>query len=144
MPGNSNNNKLIIRLLQLQPGVSISNCLSSFNRPTLTTSSSVVTKPQLYIQQQQLIARQRQQQAQRQAMLAQQYSGVPMGLPNRMNQMTQAQFHAMRGNPMARPVNLPQHLQAQQQQQQHQVRIFPNTLFYVLDQANMSSISSNS
>jgi len=74
------------------------------------------TNPQLQMQQQQMIAQQRQQQAQRQAMLAQQYSGVPMGLPNGMNQMTQAQFHAMRGNPMARPVNLPQHLQAQQQQ----------------------------
>ncbi|KAK0100768.1 hypothetical protein ONS95_007217 [Cadophora gregata] len=74
------------------------------------------TNPQLQMQQQQMIAQQRQQQAQRQAMLAQQYSGVPIGLPNGMNQMTQAQFHAMRGNPMARPVNLPQHLQAQQQQ----------------------------
>ena len=94
------------------------------------------------MQQQQMIAQQRQQQAQRQAMLAQQYSGVPMGLPNGMNQMTQAQFHAMRGNPMARPVNLPQHLQAQQQQvaenslqqqqqqqaaqQQHHVRLIPS------------------
>ncbi|PBP23747.1 Topoisomerase II-associated protein PAT1 [Diplocarpon rosae] len=69
--------------------------------------------PQLQMQQQ---AMRQQAQAQRQAMLAQQYSGMPMGMQNGMNQMTQAQYHAMRGNPMARPVNLPQHLQQQQQQ----------------------------
>lgn len=54
-------------------------------------------------------------------------------MPNGMNQMTQAQYAAMRSGPMARPVNLPQHLQQaqaqaqhtleqQQAQQQHQVR----------------------
>lgn len=86
---------------------------------------------------------QRQQAAARQALMAQQYSGMQMGVPNgmnQMNQMSQAQFHAMRANggPMARPVNLPQHLQQaqqqisqqsleqQQQQQQHQVS---NVLF---------------
>lgn len=69
------------------------------------------------MQQQQIIHQQRQQQAARQAMLAQQYSGpLPMGMPNGINQMTQAQFNAMRGGSMARPVNLPQHLQQQQQQ----------------------------
>ncbi|KUJ13152.1 uncharacterized protein LY89DRAFT_699108 [Mollisia scopiformis] len=68
------------------------------------------------IQQQQMIQHQRQQQAARQAMLAQQYSGMPMQMANGMNQMTQAQFQAMRGGPVARPVNLPQHLQQQQQQ----------------------------
>lgn len=35
-----------------------------------------------------------------------------------MNQMAWAQFQAMRGNPM-RPVNLPKHLQQQQQQAEH-------------------------
>jgi hypothetical protein len=70
----------------------------------------------MQVQQQQMIAHQRHQQAARQAMLAQQYSGVPIGIQNGMNQMTPAQFQAMRGGPMARPVNLPQHLQAQQQQ----------------------------
>ncbi|CZR69125.1 uncharacterized protein PAC_19025 [Phialocephala subalpina] len=126
------------------------------------------------LQQQQMIQHQRQQQAARQAMLAQQYSGMPgqmgpnpQGLfqvpqaphvqmqqtlqnlinqqqreraaegrhgaqdagtnaPNShssgMNQMTQAQFRAMRGNPMARPVNLPQHLQQQQQQAEHSLQ----------------------
>jgi hypothetical protein len=54
-------------------------------------------------------------------MLAQQYSGVPVGMQNGMNQMTQAQFQAMRGNPM-RPVNLPQHLQQQQQQAEHSLQ----------------------
>jgi hypothetical protein len=53
------------------------------------------------------IAHQRQQQAARQAMLAQQYSGVPIGMQNGMNSMTQAQFNAMRNGGM-RPVNLPQ------------------------------------
>ena len=68
-------------------------------------------------QQQQIIQQQRQNQA-RQAMLAQQYSGQPlMGMPNGMNPM--AQFNAMRAGPMARPVNLPQHLQQQQQQAEH-------------------------
>ncbi len=86
--------------------------------PKLTRHLShlVASNPQLQMQQQAMIQQQRQQQAQRQAMLAQQYSGIPVGMPNGMNQMTQAQFHAIRGNPMARPVNLPQHLQAQQQQ----------------------------
>ena len=69
------------------------------------------------MQQQHMIQQQRQQQAARQAMLAQQYSGqLPIGMQNGMNQM--AQFNAMRG-PMARPVNLPQHLQQQQQQAEH-------------------------
>jgi len=75
------------------------------------------------MQQQQIIQHQRQQQAARQAMLAQQYSGIPVGMPNGMNQMTQAQFQAMRGNPMTtRPVNLPQHLQQQQQQAEHSLQ----------------------
>lgn len=73
-------------------------------------------------QQQQMIAHQRHQQAARQAMLAQQYSGVPIGMQNGMNQMTPAQFNAMRGGPMARPVNLPQHLQAQQAQAEHSLQ----------------------
>ncbi|KAE8442046.1 hypothetical protein EG329_003903 [Mollisiaceae sp. DMI_Dod_QoI] len=73
------------------------------------------------IQQQQMIQHQRQQAA-RQAMLAQQYSGMPVQMPNGMNQMTPAQFQAMRGNPMARPVNLPQHLQQQQQQAEHSLQ----------------------
>ena len=51
--------------------------------------------------------------------MAQQYSGMPMGVPNGMGQMTPAQFAAMRGGPMARSVNLPQHLQQAQQQAQH-------------------------
>jgi len=41
-------------------------------------------------------------------------------MPNGMNQM--AQFNAMRGGPMARPVNLPQHLQQQQQQAEHSLQ----------------------
>ena len=73
------------------------------------------------IQQQQMIQHQRQQAA-RQAMLAQQYSGMPVQMANGMSQMTQAQFQAMRGNPMARPVNLPQHLQQQQQQAEHSLQ----------------------
>jgi hypothetical protein len=73
------------------------------------------------MQQQQQIMQQQRQQAARQAMLAQQYSGQPlMGMPNGMNQM--AQFNAMRGGPMARPVNLPQHLQQQQQQAEHSLQ----------------------
>jgi DNA-binding NtrC family response regulator len=72
-------------------------------------------------QQQQMIAHQRQQQIARQTMLAQQYSGVPVGMQSGMNQMTQAQFQAMRGNPM-RPVNLPQHLQQAQQQAEHSLQ----------------------
>ena len=38
-----------------------------------------------------------------------------MGMANGMNQLTPAQFQAMRGTQM-RPVNLPQHLQQAQQQ----------------------------
>jgi len=88
------------------------------------------------MQQQHMIAQHRQAQAARQALMAQQYSGVAPGMmPNGMNQMTPAQYNAMRSGPMARPVNLPQHLQhAQQQaqqsleqqqaQQQHQVSDF--------------------
>jgi hypothetical protein len=80
----------------------------------------VANNPQLQqLQQQQIIQHQRQQQAARQALMAQQYSGMPMGVPNGMGQMTQAQFAAMRGGPMARSVNLPQHLQQAQQQAQH-------------------------
>jgi hypothetical protein len=72
------------------------------------------------IQQQQILQHQRQQAAARQALMAQQYNGLPMGIPNGMNQMTQAQYQAMRGGgPMARSVNLPQHLQQAQQQAQH-------------------------
>jgi len=87
------------------------------------------------MQQQHLIAQHRQAAA-RQALMAQQYSGVAPGMmPNGMNQLTAAQYNAMRSAPMARPVNLPQHLQQQQQQaqqsleqqqaqQQHQVSVF--------------------
>jgi hypothetical protein len=73
------------------------------------------------MQQQQMIAHQRQQQLARQSMLQQQYSGVPVSMQNGINQMTQAQFQALRGNPM-RPVNLPQHLQQQQQQAEHSLQ----------------------
>lgn len=73
------------------------------------------------MQQQQMIQQHRQQQAARQALMAQQYSGVMPGggMPNGMNQMTPAQYAAMRSGPMARPVNLPQHLQQAQAQAQH-------------------------
>lgn len=55
----------------------------------------------------------------RQQLMAQQYGGMPMNMPNGMGQMSQAQFAAMRaGGPMARSVNLPQHLQQAQQQAQ--------------------------
>jgi hypothetical protein len=70
---------------------------------------------QMQHQQQAMIAQQRAAQQARQQMLAQHYSGMPVNMPNGMNQMTQAQYQAMRGGPtMARPVNLPQHLQQQQ------------------------------
>lgn len=70
--------------------------------------------------------------AARQALMAQQYGGMQMGAPNGTNQISPAQYAAMRaGGPMARSVNLPQHLQQAQQQaqqslehqqaQQHQV-----------------------
>jgi hypothetical protein len=75
----------------------------------------VANNPQLQLQQQQII----QQQRQRQLQMAQQYSGITMGVQNGMGQMTQAQFAAMRGGPMARSVNLPQHLQQQQAAAQH-------------------------
>lgn len=68
------------------------------------------------LQQQQMLQQQRQQAAARQALMQQQYSGNMPGnmgmMQNGMQQLTQAQFNQMRG-PM-RPVNLPQHLQAQQ------------------------------
>lgn len=81
-------------------------------------SDLVANNPQLQHQMQQQHLIQRQQQAARQALMAQQYSGMPV-LPNGMSPMNAAQFAAMRGNPMARPVNLPQHLQQAQQQAQH-------------------------
>ncbi|RFU25735.1 hypothetical protein B7463_g10604, partial [Scytalidium lignicola] len=74
---------------------------------------------QMQQQQQQMIQHQRQQAA-RQALMAQQYGGMPVGMPNGMNQMSAAQFAAMRGTPIPRPVNLPQHLQAQQQAMEQQ------------------------
>ena len=84
----------------------------------------VANNPQLQqLQQQQIIAQHRQQQAARQALMAQQYSGMPLGVPNGMGQMTQAQFAAIRGGPMARSVNLPQHLQQAQQQAQHSLNL---------------------
>lgn len=85
----------------------------------------VAANPQFHMQQQQqqqILQQQRQQaMAARSAMLQQQYSGagIPMNAQNSMGGMTQAQYQAMRGGPMARSVNLPQHLQQQQQQAQH-------------------------
>jgi hypothetical protein len=80
----------------------------------------VVVNPQL-MQQHQMMQHQAQQR--RQAIMAQQYSGIPVQMPNGMNPMAAAQMNAqfaMRGaTPMARPINLPQHLAAQQQQAQH-------------------------
>ncbi|PQE17357.1 Topoisomerase II-associated PAT1 protein [Rutstroemia sp. NJR-2017a BVV2] len=77
--------------------------------------------PQL-MQQHQMMQHQAAQQR-RQAIMAQQYSGIPVAMPNGMNPMAAAQMNAqfaMRGaTPMARPINLPQHLAAQQQQAQH-------------------------
>jgi hypothetical protein len=58
------------------------------------------------------------QQAPRQARMGRQRSGMPMGVPNGMDQMTQAQFTAMSEGPIARTVNLPQHSLEQQQPQQ--------------------------
>lgn len=77
----------------------------------------------MHQQQQAQILIQQRHQAQRQAILAQQYSGMPMNMPNGLPTMTTAQFQAMRGQtaPM-RPVNLPQHLQAQQQQAEHSLQ----------------------
>jgi hypothetical protein len=80
----------------------------------------MLVNPQL-MQQHQMMQHQAAQQR-RQAIMAQQYSGIPVAMPNGMNPMAaqmNAQF-AMRGaTPMARPINLPQHLAAQQQQAQH-------------------------
>jgi hypothetical protein len=72
------------------------------------------------LQQQQLMQHQRQQAlSARQALMQQQYAGMQMGVPNGMGQISQAQYAAMRaGGPMARSVNLPQHLQHAQQQAQ--------------------------
>lgn len=97
----------------------------------------IVSNPQLQqLQQHQLMQQQQhqrqQQAAARQALMAQQYGGMQMGVPNGMGQISPAQYAAMRsGGPMARSVNLPQHLQQAQQQaqqsleqqqaQQHQV-----------------------
>jgi hypothetical protein len=80
----------------------------------------IVSNPQLQqLQQQQLMQHQRQQAiSARQALMQQQY-GMQMGVPNGMGQISQAQYAAMRaGGPMARSVNLPQHLQQAQQQAQ--------------------------
>ncbi|KAH6678084.1 hypothetical protein B0J14DRAFT_650301 [Halenospora varia] len=83
--------------------------------------------PRMNAQQQQHIMQQRRQlQVERQAMMAQQgmpQQGMPMGMnPNAKAQMTLAQYKAMRRGQnlmgVARPVNLPQHLQ-QTQQAQH-------------------------
>jgi hypothetical protein len=70
--------------------------------------------------QQQHMLRQRQVQAQQQALLAQQqgYGGLPMNMPNGVGPGMNPQFAAMRAAPNMRPVNLPQHLQAQQAQAQ--------------------------
>ena len=105
----------------------------AFNEPKLTDRLNIVqNNPQLqqqmqHQQQQMQLHQQRQAQAQRQAMMAQQYSGnMPGGMmPNGMNMtpVQAAQYANMRGTTMARPVNLPQHLQqaqAQAQQQAHQ------------------------
>ncbi|KAF4612541.1 hypothetical protein G7Y89_g15591 [Cudoniella acicularis] len=77
------------------------------------------SNPQFQMQQQQhMIQQQQRAQVARQAMMAQSYSGMPV-MQNGIPQMTPAQFNAMRGTAMARPVNLPQHLQQAQQQAQH-------------------------
>ena len=86
-------------------------------------SRITVSNPQLQQLQQQQLMQQHQRQAlsARQAMMAQQYAGMQMGVPNGMGgQISQAQYAAaMRaGGPMARSVNLPQHLQQAQQQAQ--------------------------
>jgi hypothetical protein len=82
----------------------------------------VAANPQLQqMQAQQQMIQQQRAHAARQAMLAQQYSGVPV-MQNGMN-ITPSQFNAMRGTgPMARPVNLPQHLQQQQAQAEHSLQ----------------------
>ena len=102
-----------------------------FDGPNAYTGCLIIVanSPQLQQlqQQQQIINQQRQQQAARQqALMSQQYSGMPMGVgvPNGMGQMTPAQFAALRSGPMARSVNLPQHLQQAQQQAQVSVH-FP-------------------
>jgi hypothetical protein len=91
-------------------------------------------------QQQQMTLKQwqqRQQQAARQAMLAQQYSGIPlMDMPNGMNQM--AQFNAMRAGPMARPVNPPQHIQLTHAQAQAQHQVW-NSVKIILSVADVSA-----
>lgn len=80
------------------------------------------SNPQLQqLQQQQLMQQHQRQALSRQAMMAQQYAGMQMGVPNGMGgQISQAQYAAaMRASgPMARSVNLPQHLQQAQQQAQ--------------------------
>jgi hypothetical protein len=72
-------------------------------------------------------------------MMQQQFgNAMPMGMPNGMNQMNQAQFNAMRGGPNMRPVALPQHLQQQQviaqeqaqQAQQQQVILYSQAAIF--------------
>lgn len=127
----SSSNWLVSNILYTMPCVVVDGCYlpDAVDGPNADRNLIIVANnPQFQMQQQQqqqqhIMAQQRQAQVARQAMMAQQYSGMPMGMnPNAMGQMTQAQFQAMRGqNPMgvARPVNLPQHLQQQQQQAQH-------------------------
>ncbi|RKF84007.1 Transcriptional activator ptaB [Golovinomyces cichoracearum] len=94
-----------------------------FQHQAMFASNPQLQQMHQHQQQVQLLAHQRQQQAQRQAMMAQQYSGMPMSMPNGIPAMTQAQFQAMRGQAgLMRPVSLPQHLQAQQQQAEHSLQ----------------------
>jgi hypothetical protein len=83
--------------------------------------------------------------AARHAIMAQQFGGIQMGVPNGMGQMSPSQYTAMRAGAPMRPVNLPQHLQQAQQQaqqsleqqqqqaqQQHQVSSYSFSMIFSL------------
>ncbi|KHJ30922.1 putative p protein [Erysiphe necator] len=105
-------------LQHLSPGQQQAQAQAQAQAQLFQQQAMFASNPQLqHMQQQNVQLMAQRQQAQRNALMAQQYRGIPMGIPNEISGVTPAQFQAMRGQagPM-RPVSLPQHLMAQQQQ----------------------------
>ncbi|RDW74872.1 hypothetical protein BP6252_06014 [Coleophoma cylindrospora] len=109
--------------LQAQPNSQASNGLAANQAAELASQQKMHLQQKILQQQQEMQIQRQRAQAARQAMLAQQYTGIQPGMPYGINQMTPAQFQASRGGgPMARPVDSPENIYQQEAQQQSQVR----------------------
>lgn len=110
--------------LQAQPNPQVSSGLTVNQAAQLASPQKMRQQQQIHQQQQQMQIQYQRAQAARQAMLAQQYTGIQPGMPNGMSKMTQVQSPELKRSKSIVPhVTSPENIQQQQQQQQAQLQL---------------------